>query len=86
MKLKLDHITLLLFIKVIVNLHNQIHYQLIIYHYSGDSVLKFDGSTLGAFIPFVIDSEKEEGTFLRRSNEIIVYPNQQDYAIASSSR
>ena len=51
-----------------------------------DNTITFDNETLGAFIPFVIDGESEDGIFQRRSNEIIVFPNQDNYSIVSSSK
>jgi ABC-type dipeptide/oligopeptide/nickel transport system permease subunit len=53
---------------------------------SSDNTITFDNETLGAFIPFVIDGESEDGIFQRRSNEIIVFPNQDNYSIVSSSK
>jgi ABC-type dipeptide/oligopeptide/nickel transport system permease subunit len=53
---------------------------------TGDNVLTLDNSKLSIFTEFIIDSEKENGVFQRRNNEIIVYANQESYGIASISR
>lgn len=53
---------------------------------TGDNVLTLDNSILSTFTEFVIDSEKENGVFRRRNNELIVYGNQESYAIASNSK
>lgn len=53
---------------------------------SGDSTITLDSTALSTFTEFVIDSEKENGVFRRRNNELIVYGNQESYAIASNSK
>jgi len=50
---------------------------------SSDSNVVLDDEALSSFDEFVIDSEKEKGKFRRRNNEIIVFADQDGYAIAS---